>query len=181
MTTTKLFVWLAAFALPLAMIQSTAAKAGSPVALAQCTGITDLVAFVAGETGYQPMRNCPPVSVTTDAVLKSMLALTARDNGEEPMAMYVPAGAEILLGPDVDLASALGRSYLVHELVHAYQDDEGVASEAPCLGWLEEEAYRVQASYLRIQGFAKDASTFAFLGLLQGACGHAYHPEMAGK
>ena len=174
----KLVLFLAVFGAPLAATQSTPAGAGSRGAATECTGMADLVAFIVNETGYPQLHGCPRVSTTTDAVLKSMLALKARADGEEPLAMYVPAGAEILLHSDVDLTSPLGQSYLVHELVHALQFENSATAQAPCPGWLEGEAYRVQARYLRILGLAKDASTVEFFGLLQGACAQTYHPEL---
>ncbi len=92
------------------------------------------------------------------------------------VAAYLAANAEILLSPDVVLATPLGRSYLVHELVHAHQFDGGAPARAPCVGWLEGEAYRVQASYLRTHDLAEDAFAFELLGLLQSACAQSYHP-----
>ena len=49
---------------------------------------------------------------------------------------------------------------------------------AELLGWLEGEAYRVQASYLKTRGLTEEALAMEILGLLQGSCAQAYHPEL---
>ena len=56
-----------------------------------------------------------------------------------------------------------------------HQFESGAYARAPCVGWLEGEAYRVQASYLRTHGLAKDAFAIEMLGMLQSACAHFYH------
>lgn len=115
---------------------------------------------------------------TTNSALRGFLGLNASYGQEQPLAMYVPMDTEILISPEVEVTSALGQSYLVHELIHAHQVVSGAARRAPCPGWLEGEAYRVQASYLRARGFTEDAFELEILGLLQGSCAQAYHPEL---
>lgn len=169
-------LFIAVLAPPLTITQLEPAIGDSYGGATDCAPVADLVAFVAEETGYAPLRNCPSVSVTNGAVLRAALAGKASADGEEPVAVYLPARAEILLSPDVVLTTPLGRSYLVHELVHAHQFESAARARAPCVGWLEGEAYRVQASYLRKHAFAEDAFAFELLGLLQSACAHSYHP-----
>ena len=142
---------------------------------ADCARLGALVAFVAERSGYPPLRNCPDVKVASAAALIAVIAPEALAQGEEPRAAYVVARDEILLAANVALATPLGRSYLVHELVHVHQFEEGAQVRAPCAGWLEGEAYRVQASYLRTHGLDKDAFAFELLGLLQGACAQFYN------
>jgi hypothetical protein len=137
--------------------------------------VSELIIFVAKETGYPPVQNCPRVRVTSTETLIAIIAPHALAQGEVPRAAYVAANGEILLSPDVVLATPIGFSYLVHELVHMHQFKSGAYGRAPCVGWLEGEAYRVQASYLRTHGLAKDAFAFEILGMLQSACAHFYH------
>lgn len=155
-------------------IQYQPASAGSLVRVAGCAEIEELIAFVAGETGYPPLGSCPKVSVTPDAVLRSLFA-KASAHGEEPMAAFVPANAEILISPNVDTKKLLGRSYLVHELVHAFQMENGVKAPSTCLSRLEGEAYWVQATYLRKHGLNEDALAFELVSMMQSACAHPYH------
>ena len=157
---------------------SNAANASSNGGGGTCPQVMRLVAFVSEQTAYPPTLDCPRVLEATSEELRLLAALGSQPHGGEPLAMYLPAGAEILLSHEVDLSDPLGRSYLVHELVHAHQIANGVPARAPCLGWMEGEAYRVQADYLRIEGLTEDAFEVEILGLLQGACAYAYHPEL---
>ena len=140
---------------------------------ADCAAVSELIAFVA-DHGNRHLEACPPVSVTSAAALIAAIAPNASAHGMDPRAAYVAASGEILLAPDIALSTPLGRSYVVHELVHAHQFESAAHLRAPCPGWLEADAYRVQASYLRKHGFAKDAFAFELLGLLQSACGQLY-------
>ena len=146
--------------------------------ISKCTALMKLVKFVSSETDYPPLTNCPTVSLTTNSALRGYLGLNAKYGQEQPVAMFVPVDAEILIGPEVEVTSTLGRSYIIHEIVHAHQMEYGAPRHAPCPGWLEGEAYRVQASYLKNQGLTKDAFDMEMLGLLQGSCAQAYHPEL---
>ena len=137
-----------------------------------------LVAFVSERTEYTPIHSCPRIKRFTGSELKSIWAHKMGSHTEDPMAIYVPSVHEILLSLEIDLSNPIGRSYLVHELVHAQQITNGAHSAVPCLGWLEGEAYRIQAEYLRREGAAEDAFQFEILGMLQGACANAYHPEL---
>ncbi len=168
-------LFIAVLGLPLTVSQMEPASGGTYGGETDCAPVAELVAFIEEETGYPPLRYCPRVSVTNGASLKAILGLKASAHGAEPLAAYLAASAEILVTPDVVLTTPLGRSYLVHELVHAHQFDNDAPAHAPCVGWLQGEAYRVQASYLRMHDFTEDAFAFELLGLLQGACAQAYH------
>jgi hypothetical protein len=137
-----------------------------------CKQLAELIAFVSEQTGRPPLQKCPRVSVTSAAALVAAVAPEASAHGAIPHTAYVVASREILHDFDVDLATLLGRSYLVHELVHAHQFEDGTNLRASCTGWIEGEAYRVQASYLRTHGLNRDAFAVELLGLLQSACGH---------
>jgi hypothetical protein len=63
--------------------------------------------------------------------------------------------ARLFLREDVNLDGALGRSILLHELVHALQAQHGPARYGtPLWHQREREAYRVQYRYLRATGMA---------------------------
>jgi len=137
-----------------------------------CKQLGELIAFVSEETGRPLLQKCPRVSATSTAALVAVVGAEASAHGAVPLTAYVVASGRILHDFDVDLATPLGRSYLVHELVHAHQFESGAYLHASCTGWIEGEAYRVQASYLRKHGLSKNAFTVELLGLLQSACGH---------
>jgi hypothetical protein len=63
--------------------------------------------------------------------------------------------ARLLLRGDVNLESVLGRSILLHEIVHALQAQHGPAAYGtPLWHQREHEAYRIQHRYLRASGMA---------------------------
>ena len=136
-----------------------------------CGGMAELIDFVAAETGHRPLAHCPPVKTTSQAELKSLFA-TASAHGEEPMAAYLPGNGNILLSSEIDLTTALGQSYLVHELVHASQAARH--QHVSCLGSLEAEAYWVQASYLRRHGQHEAAKSYALLSVMFSVCPQPY-------
>lgn len=78
----------------------------------------------------------------------------------EIAALYDPKQKRILVGDYVDSDSVLGRSALIHELVHFIQYEQGVASQAPCMQFLERDAYRVQAKYLKQNGRVPEFDEF---------------------
>ena len=170
MKTNRLALGIAVVGLIIAVSQPTTVVAGSIDGDIECTQMTDLIAFVSVETGYPPLVSCPYVRVASSAGL----GLSTKADDDEPMAIYRPSDAAILLSSQVDTSHPLGRSYLVHELVHAHQFNNGMDALAPCPGWLEHQAYRVQATYLRDRGLGEQALDFEILGMLQGACAQDY-------
>lgn len=138
-----------------------------------CASPPELIEFVSEETGHQRLLNCPRVKVTTNAILNSMFA-EASAHGEEPLAAFLPYSGQILLSPDINLSTVLGRSYMVHELVHASQAINQQSSTASCPGLLEEQAYRVQASYLRRHNLIETARGFELMGMMLSACPQPY-------
>ena len=156
----------------LLVIVGLALSASQKVARADaCGAMAELIEFVAAETGHRPLAHCPPVETTSQAELKSLFA-TASAHGEEPLAAYLPGSGNILLSSEIDLTTALGQSYLVHELVHASQAARH--QHASCLGSLEAEAYWVQASYLRRHGQHEAAKPFALLSVMFSMCPQPY-------
>ena len=84
---------------------------------------------------------------------------------------YDPASGRIELAPDLNLSTAYGQSYLLHELVHAAQFASGADQTALCPAALEAEAYSVQAAFLRQNGLPDEALSITILSLHLGACG----------
>ncbi|MDA4847022.1 hypothetical protein [Hoeflea poritis] len=150
-----------------------ATGAGTAAHASDCDAMSDLVDFVAEETGRHRLEFCPQVSVTTSTALREMFA-EASAHGEVPMAAFVPKQHRILLGPEIDLATVLGRSYLVHEIVHAAQAADPHPHVLSCAGLNESEAYWVQASYLHNHGMAKAARGFELMSVMSAACPQPY-------
>jgi hypothetical protein len=136
------------------------ARAENPAGCIKSSWINEVAHFVAVET----RSNVPEVCVRfarqekLDALVPSATATVA--------AVYVPTTREILLAHDLDLATPLARSYLVHELVHA-QQLEHAHERASCTGALEDEAYNLQALYLHTQTsqHREDAVLLQVLGM----------------
>ena len=84
---------------------------------------------------------------------------------------YFPDTGRIELAPDLNLTTAYGQSFLLHELVHAAQFAEGANTVAPCPAALEAEAYQVQAQFLQEAGLVRDALFTRMLGEQLGSCG----------
>ncbi|MFM7332795.1 MAG: hypothetical protein ACKO1H_00050 [Tabrizicola sp.] len=84
---------------------------------------------------------------------------------------YFPETGQIELAPDLDLTTAYGQSFLLHEMVHAAQFAEGADSRVPCIAALEAEAYLVQAQFLHDAGLTRDALFTRMLGEQLGTCG----------
>ncbi len=137
----------------------------APAKAAPCEGMADLLAFIADETGYAIPLTCPGVSLSPD--LSAALALRSQ------VGAFVPETGAILLAPDLDTDSALGRSYLLHELVHAAQFRAGRQEEVACEAELEAEAYRVQTAWLRRQGEFREAMLLDWAAEALGRCGTA--------
>jgi hypothetical protein len=133
-----------------------------PAQAAPCTGMEDLLAFIAAETGYAVPDTCPEI-------LRSA-ALSAPDALRSQVGAYVPGTGQILLAENLDPDSALGRSTLLHELVHAAQFRSGAAARARCEGVLEAEAYRVQAAWLRAAGAGREALLTDWAAHALGRC-----------
>ncbi|NJS38799.1 MAG: hypothetical protein HC783_07035 [Rhodobacteraceae bacterium] len=149
------------------MKQSAAALALSlclaPPALAgSCAGLGDLLAFIATEAGYPMPVDCPQIDRSD--LLESAPALRSQ------VGAYVPATGRILLAPDLDTETVLGRSYLLHELVHAAQYRAGAEMLVRCEGELEREAYHLQTTWLRQNGEFREAMLLDWAANALGRC-----------
>jgi hypothetical protein len=126
-----------------------------------CAIVADLSAVIADETAYPPLLGCPEIGFGT-------LAGTAAQRSQA--GAFIPATGMIELAPDLDLTTAYGQSFLLHELVHAAQYDAGRHLEVPCPAALEAEAYAIQAAFLRRHGMTRTATMTAVMAAQLGVC-----------
>jgi len=154
---TKHFVFL------IASFLSGSANAGTEPLSAQglCDLARSLDQIVVAETGMTAMTVCPQIGF-------GMLSDTGGQRSQA--GAYLPASGQIELAPDLDLSTAFGRSFLLHELVHAAQYRSGAEASVICLAELEAEAYLVQAGYLRSHGLREDATMMRVFAGLLGQC-----------
>ncbi len=128
-----------------------------------CPLVADLNRALVEATGYGAVP-CPEIGF---AVLDGQPGLRSQAGA------YFPEAGQIELAPDLDLTTAYGQSFLLHELVHAAQFAAGANDTAPCPAALEAEAYRVQAQFLQQAGLTHDALLTRMLGEQLGSCGAA--------
>ncbi|AZL58445.1 hypothetical protein EI545_06120 [Tabrizicola piscis] len=145
-----------AAALALSLCLAPPALAGS------CAGMGDLLTFIEAEGGYSVPSDCP--TVDRSDLLASVPALRSQ------VGAFIPATGHILLAHDLDTDSTLGRSYLLHELVHAAQYRSGAQLHVRCEGELEREAYRLQTSWLRQKGEFREAMLLDWAADALGRC-----------
>ncbi len=124
--------------------------------------MSDLLDFIATEGGYPVPSDCPAVEKSD--ILETMPALRSQ------VGAFVPATGRILLASDLDAETTLGRSYLLHELVHAAQYRAKVQTRVRCEGALEGEAYRLQTLWLRQKGELREAMLLDWAADALGRC-----------
>jgi hypothetical protein len=136
-----------------------AAVSGSPPGN-HCPLVDRLNAVIADQTGYVP-PSCPQIGFSQ---------LPAADALRSQAGAFFPDSGRIELAPDLDLTSAYGQSFLLHELVHAAQYANGAPAKARCIAQLESEAYLVQSDFLRAAGLPREALMMRILAQQLGAC-----------
>lgn len=124
---------------------------------ALCALALSLDARIVAVTGDPPATACPVIG----------RALPAGGLRSQAGA-FDPVTQAIEIAPDLDLATAWGQSFLLHELVHFAQARGDRLTT--CEGVLEAEAYRMQADFLREEGAVKDARTVTALSAILGGC-----------
>jgi hypothetical protein len=126
-----------------------------------CPLVADLNLALVTATNYAPVA-CPEIGF---ALLEGQPGLRSQAGA------YFPDSGRIELAPDLDLTTAYGQSFLLHEMVHAAQFAERADRAARCPAALEAEAYRVQAEFLQEAGLTRDALFTRMLGDQLGTCG----------
>lgn len=134
----------------------------APVLAAPCDGMQDLLTFIAAQSSYPVPLDCPKVEASGG--LDSAPALRSQ------VGAYVPATGHILLASDLDTGTTLGRSYLLHELVHAAQYRAGAETRVRCEAELEREAYHLQTMWLRQNGEPREAMLLSWAAETLGRC-----------
>ena len=129
-----------------------------------CPLVADLNAVIVAETRHTP----PPCPAIGFAVLPATGAVRSQAGA------YLPDSGRIELAADLDLTTAYGQSYLLHELVHAAQFASGADMTAACPAALEGEAYRVQAAFLLQAGLRRDSVLVGLLAAQLGQCAAEY-------
>ncbi|MCU0903765.1 MAG: hypothetical protein MUE83_07800 [Tabrizicola sp.] len=131
------------------------------VAAGLCPLVAELNRVLVEATDYQPVP-CPEIGFSV---------LDGQPGMRSQAGAYFPETGQIELAPDLDLTTAYGQSFLLHEMVHAAQFAEGADGRAPCPAALEAEAYAVQARFLQAAGLTREALLTGMLGQQLGACG----------
>lgn len=126
-----------------------------------CPLVADLNRILTEATDY-PAVPCPEIGF---AVLDGQPGMRSQAGA------YFPDTGAIELAPDLDLSTAYGQSFLLHEMVHSAQFAAGADQTAPCPATLEAEAYRVQAQFLHQAGLTREALLTRMLGEQLGSCG----------
>jgi hypothetical protein len=166
----KLILFVMALTVPLMAVEQNLTSDAVSVARTGCTDMDQLIDFVAEATDHPPLQFCPNVRKSSVSELKFEFTKPPA-YGWDPQAAYLPTSGEILINDEIDTASLLGRSFLLHEIVHAAQYNSGDIAPEVCTGLLESEAYRVQASYLEKHDLVKEATIFLWMSLLhKSAC-----------
>lgn len=120
--------------------------------------MSDLVAILlhlAVSWSGQPM---PPATPTLEILPAAQMPCNCQGffgyaRREPGYGAVIEFPARLLLREDVDLGTPLGRSILLHELVHAVQAQDGPAEFGTPLWYQRErQAYRLQARYLSYAG-----------------------------
>lgn len=133
-----------------------------------CAVADELRADIERLTEYRIAEECP-------SVLRRKL--TARFGGAPQAAEYLPETGQIALSPELDLNTAVGRGYLLHEMVHAAQFAAGRHDAVACPGRLEAEAYMVQSAYLREAGEETEATLMLLMSEFASPCSDRYYGE----
>jgi hypothetical protein len=126
-----------------------------------CPLVAKLNAVLETSTSYSSVP-CPEIGFS---------ALDGQPGMRSQAGAYFPETGRIELAPDLDLTTAYGQSFLLHELIHAAQFANGADRRARCPAALEAEAYRVQAQFLQEAGLMRDAVMTRMLGDQLGQCG----------
>ncbi len=128
-----------------------------------CPLVAELNRYLTENTAYDAVA-CPEIGVSV---------LAADGSLRSQAGAYYPDTGRIELASDLNLSAAYGKSFLLHEMVHAAQFAAGMDQRVPCPEMLEAEAYRLQAGYQREAGLMREAVLTGFLADQLGSCGAA--------
>ena len=131
-----------------------------------------LLLWISQNSAFQtlPQSPIPDLQVVSQTALMRLLykdnllaRLTPKELHElesDVAALYDNRNNQIYVAANIDLHSAHGNSVLVHELVHFLQFAHGKNEEAACISALEDDAYRIQAAYMKAHGLVPEFDEF---------------------
>jgi hypothetical protein len=128
-----------------------------------CPLVAEMNAFLTENSDYEAVV-CPEIGFSV---------LPAEGAVRSQAGAYFPDTGRIELAPDLDLDTAYGKSFLLHEMVHAAQFAVGADQRVRCTAALEAEAYRLQAGFLHQAGLTREAVLTGYLADQLGSCGAA--------
>jgi hypothetical protein len=153
------FIVISMMRLALGLAFALASPAGAEGDL--CPLVQRLNAVIAAGTDYAPPPGCPEIGFA---------ALPEGGGWRSQAGAFDPATGRIELAPDLDLTTAYGQSFLLHELHHAAQFAAGADKRMACAQMLEAEAYRLQADFLQDHGLGREAMMTRVLAGQLGTC-----------
>lgn len=134
------------------------------VSAEDCGEQIELLKFSLEYGPYDQFKTCPIFK------LEAMKSPQSEEPQTHPVsdiaARYLAQSNTIVLGQHVDPLSIEGKSYIVHEIVHHLQSENGCMSDPNCLILAEPEAYLLQAAYLEKNEKQLEANFFRILSSL---------------
>ncbi len=122
------------------------------------------VQWIASKTGWKEL-SIPVIKRTSKEELSNLFfGFAGGIDGARPLALYAKEERVVYLSDQIDLSTLLGRSILLHELVHHLQRANGVHFECPEA--TEAQAYQLQSQWLHEQGI-KDSSSLIGLSEME--------------
>ncbi len=116
--------------------------------------------WIASKTGWKEI-SVPIIKRTSREQLSNLFfGFSEGINGARPLALYAKGEKVLYLSHEIDLSTLLGRSILVHELVHHLQRENDVHFE--CAEAAEAQAYQLQGQWLHEHGIKDVASLMGF-------------------
>ncbi|APE32287.1 hypothetical protein BOX17_15775 [Halomonas aestuarii] len=145
-------IWLLALLLALPVAPVVSSSSGDDMAAALARIVREQSAWLGARTAYEE-PDLPGIRFESQAALQHRCFPAFPDRLDVRVrGAYDPAEGNIYLDLDFDLGSPVGRSYLLHELVHHFQVHNREHIDARDRGRLEGQAYRLQLRWLEEAG-----------------------------
>ncbi len=118
------------------------------------------VEWIASKTGWKEI-SVPVIKRTSKEKLSNLFfGFPEGIDGARPLALYAKGEHVLYLSYEINLGTVLGRSILLHELVHHLQRVNDVHFECPEA--TEAQAYQLQSQWLHEQGVKDPWSLIGF-------------------
>lgn len=129
-----------------------------------CREHVELLRFSLEYGPYDQFKTCPIFKIEE---MKSSQSDKSRTHQVSDIAaLYLTDSRTIVLGQHVNPLSIEGKSYIVHEIIHHLQSENGCMNDPNCLNLTEPEAYLLQAAYLEKHEKQLEANLFRILSSL---------------